>query len=115
MLGTVARNEWRLDVSEFLAVSQDQEVDGPTLIGISDNGGLRPSVGPQGRDGHDPLVIQNLDCGLQMDLTELVRAASTELSSKEAGRSITSSSAVSSEPPLQAAPRSRSCLGCASM
>ena len=34
------------NVREFLAVAINQEIQGPTFIGVADDGRLRPSIGP---------------------------------------------------------------------
>lgn len=38
------------DVGELLAGSEDHEIDRPSVVGVTDNGCLRPSIRPNGRD-----------------------------------------------------------------
>ena len=46
------------DVRELLAVAADEAVEDQPVIGVSDDGGLRPSVRPVRRNGHDAMRVE---------------------------------------------------------
>jgi hypothetical protein len=49
------------DIGELLAGTTDQEIDDHPVIGVADNGVLRPAVGAVGRNCHNAMMIEKID------------------------------------------------------
>lgn len=51
-----------LNVDELLALPRNDEVKENVLVGVAHHRRLGPTVRSYGRDGHEPVAVQDVDC-----------------------------------------------------